>query len=100
MVLATVALLHSIAEVIISILLVAVLWYLVLVLKNVQDISERLRRGSERVEHDLFLIRQKVVSGGSELWSDLKTFLHSFTRFKKGPLKEKKDTDKKEGTSL
>ena len=68
-------LLSSIAQCVIAILLIVVLWYLIGIVRNIREISDRARRGSEIVSNDLFEIRRKVQSESMELWTGLTSFI-------------------------
>lgn len=53
----------SIAVVVLTILLCFVLYQVVRILKNVQDITDRLRRGSEQLAEDAQVVRSFVHEG-------------------------------------
>lgn len=68
-------LLGSIAQFVIAILLIAVLWLLIGILKNVREISEHARRGSDIVSNDLFQLRSAMIDESAAIWSGLKSFV-------------------------
>jgi hypothetical protein len=67
--------LGSLAQFVIAILLIAVLWYLILILRNVRDITDRLRKGSEVIADDLSRFRSAVYEESEAFWSGIKGFV-------------------------
>lgn len=68
-------LLGSIAQLVIAILLIAVLWLLIGILKNVREISEHARRGSDIVSNDLFRFRSAIIDESAAFWTGFKSFV-------------------------
>ena len=53
----------SIAVVVVTVLVCFVLWYLIKILRNVREITDRLRRGSEQLAEDANAVRVFVHEG-------------------------------------
>lgn len=88
-----VVLLEAVAQLVISALLIAVLWYAFGVLKNLRAISERINRGSAIVSDDFYAFHSAVKSESAALWRGFKTMMsrapHAFgSAKKKSPKKE------------
>lgn len=67
--------LDAFAQFVIAVLLIIVLWYLILILRDIRDITGRLRRGSEVIAGDLSRFRAAVYDESAALWSSLKAFV-------------------------
>lgn len=67
--------LGSIAQFVVAVLLIVVLWYLIAVLRNVLDITDRLRRGSILIADDLYEFRAAVRSESTAFWTSFKALL-------------------------
>jgi hypothetical protein len=91
---ATAALLESIAQIIVSALLIAVLWQLVRVLESLRGIAERLRRGSELLERDMLRARQKIIAESFNISATIKTLLRAFAPLRRRSKKEGETTAK------
>ncbi|MFZ2719352.1 MAG: hypothetical protein WAZ27_00610 [Minisyncoccia bacterium] len=66
-------LLEAVAQLVISVLLIAVLWYALGVLKNLRAISERVERGSAIVSNDLYEFHAAIKSESAALWYWIKS---------------------------
>ena len=83
--------LGSIAQFVVAVLLIVVLWYLIAILRNVLDITDRLKRGSALVAGDLYEFRAAVRSESSVFWSGFKAFVtHLLRAFGSGKRKARK----------
>lgn len=67
--------LESITQFVVAVLLIVVLWYLIAILRNVRDMTDRLERGSTLLADDLYEFRSAVRSESTALWSGLKSLL-------------------------
>lgn len=72
--------LGSIAQFVVAVLLICVLWYLIAILRNVRDITDRLERGSAIVADDLYDFRSAVRSESEALWKGMKSLLAKVPR--------------------
>jgi type II secretory pathway pseudopilin PulG len=70
----------SVVTVIIGILLAVALYYILGILKNVRDISNRAQRGSEALEHDLEHLRENIREEGMRFKS-IKKFLKGYSKW-------------------
>jgi len=57
----------SVAVVVLTILLVAVLVYVLMIVRNVKDITDRLKEGSELIASDLAAFRERLYGAGNRL---------------------------------
>lgn len=57
----------SVAVVVVTILLAAVLVYVLLIVRNVKDITDRLREGSQLIASDFKALRDRLYATGSKL---------------------------------
>ncbi len=53
----------SVAVVVLTVLACVALWYVIRILKNVRDITERIKRGSEQLAEDALAVRTFVNEG-------------------------------------
>lgn len=53
----------SVAVVVLTILVCVALWHVIRILKNIRDISERVKRGSEQLAEDALAVRTFVNEG-------------------------------------
>ena len=67
--------LASIAQFVVAVLLIVVLWHLIAILRNVRDMTDRMRRGTELLADDLSEFRLAVRSESTAFWSGFKSFL-------------------------
>ncbi|OGG59803.1 hypothetical protein A2765_04420 [Candidatus Kaiserbacteria bacterium RIFCSPHIGHO2_01_FULL_56_24] len=93
--------LGALAQFVIAALLIVVLWYLILILRDIRDITDRLRRGSELIAGDLSRFRRAVYDESEALWSSLKAFVKYLPQVlgfagKKRARKAKQETEKDE----
>jgi hypothetical protein len=72
--------LGSIAQFVAAALLIVVLWYLIGILRNIRDITDRMRRGSELLADDLFEFRLAVREESTAFWSGFKAFVTHLPR--------------------
>lgn len=72
--------LGGLAQFVVAVLLIAVLWYLIGILKNIRSMTERLERGSELVSDDLFALRHAIKDQGAELWAGMKALVRLMTQ--------------------
>jgi len=83
-------LITSVAVVAVTILVAVALFYLVSILRDVKDISGRIKRGSEIVGKDLSALRMVFKREGGKTQTIFTTFLDRFQPKKKKGVKKKK----------
>lgn len=59
----------SVAVIVVTVLLIAVLVYVLLIVRNVKDITDRLREGSELIASDIAALRERLQKTGIKLQS-------------------------------
>ena len=79
----------SVAVVIVTILLAVVLVYVLMIVRNVKDISDRLREGSKLIEGDIKAMRERIGGVGVKLQNVADFFLGRFLRKKRSSRKAK-----------
>lgn len=87
----------SIAVVVLTVLLCFVLYQLVRILKNIRDITERLRRGSEQLAEDAQVVRSFVHEG---IIGTARKFLSSLSGEKRPSRRTKREEPLSEADSL
>jgi len=66
--------LGGLAQFVVAVLLIAVLWYLIGILKGIRAMIERFERGSELIADDLFKLHRAAKDQSVELWEGMKAF--------------------------
>lgn len=82
----------SISVVVLTILVCVALFYLIRILRNVSDMTDRLKRGSEQLAEDAIAIRSFVHNG------IIGTIKNTFARFTQGGASSKSSKKKHEDT--
>lgn len=57
----------SVAVVVVTVLLGVALYYIIGILQNVRDVTDRIRRGSEQLAEDASELRESIVEGTEPL---------------------------------
>lgn len=91
----------SIGQLVLVVLLIAATVYIVRILRNVSDVSDRLRRGSEIVAGDIAALRATVKDGGKNVWDAVQAILLFLPRkarhfAKRGSKREEKKEERKD----
>lgn len=85
----------SAAVVVVTLLIVAVLVYVLLIVRNVKELTDKLREGSDLIASDLMVFRERLKATGSKLQRGLGFFAgRVFPRRRRGSRKNsRKEAD-------
>lgn len=96
--------LGSIAQLVVAVLLIIVLWYLIAILRKVRDITSRLERGSALLAEDVYEFRSAIRNESANFWSGVKSLLakvpQAFGLSKKRTRKSKPEDSEETATDL
>lgn len=80
----------AVAVVVVTLLVAAVLVYVLMIVRNVKDITDRLKEGSEIIAGDLQALRGKIFAAGNKV-GDMGTFLVNTLLRRKSSSRRKKN---------
>jgi hypothetical protein len=82
----------SIVTVVLAIFFAIALFYIILILRDLRELSGLVRKGGETLAEDISDLRQAVLGGGSKVFSIFDYFLGLFTHRHKRKTAAKKKT--------